>query len=64
MAERLDVPVDEGAAQEVEKNVDPEQVLDALEEVEGEGAPGHPGSGHDRDAATGKPSAIKASTAS
>ena len=64
MAERLDVPVDEGAAQEVEKNVDPEQVLDALEEVEGEGAPGHPGSGHDRDAVTGKPSAIKASTAS
>ena len=63
MAERLDVPVDEGAAQEVEKNVDPVQVLDALEEVEGEGAPGHPGSGHDRDAVTGKPSAIKASTA-
>jgi hypothetical protein len=60
------VPIDEQAVQEVEKNVDPEQVLDALEEVEGEGggAPGHPGSRHDAGAESGKPSAIKASTAS
>ncbi|VDS07004.1 hypothetical protein PARHAE_00175 [Paracoccus haematequi] len=65
MAERLDVPIDEGAAQEVEKNVDPEQVLDALEEIEGDGgAPGHPASGHDRDAAAGNPPAMKDSTAS
>ena len=64
MAEKMDVPIDESAAEEVEKNIDPEQVLDTLEEVEGEGAPGHPGSGHDKDAVTGKPSAMKASTAS
>ncbi len=65
MAERLDVPIDESAAEEVEKNIDPEQVLDALEDIgEDGGAPGHPGSGHDKDAVTGKPSAIKASTAS
>ena len=65
MAERLDVPIDESAAEEVEKNIDPEQVLDALEDIGGDGgAPGHPGSGHDKDALTGKPSAMKASTAS
>ena len=65
MAERLDVPIDESAAEEVEKNIDPEQVLDALEDIGGDGgAPGHPGSGHDKDAVTGKPSAMKASTAS
>jgi uncharacterized membrane protein len=65
MAERLDVPIDESAAEEVEKNIDPEQVLDALEDIgEDGGAPGHPGSGHDKDAVTGKPSAMKASTAS
>ncbi len=64
MAEKMDVPIDESAAEEVEKNIDPEQVLDTLEEVEGEGAPGHPGNGHDKDAVTGKPSAMKASTAS
>ena len=65
MAEKLDVPIDESAAEEVEKNIDPEQVLDALEAIEGDGgAPGHPGSGHDKDAVTGKPSAMKASTAS
>ncbi|MDQ1902243.1 DUF1003 domain-containing protein [Paracoccus sp. WLY502] len=64
MAERLDVPIDEGAAQEVEKNIDPEQVLDALEEVEGEGAPGHPASRHDKDAVAGRPPAMKDSTAS
>ena len=64
MAERLDVPIDEDAAEEVEKNVDPEQVLDALEDIGGEdgGAPGHPGT-HDAGAATGK-SPMKASTAS
>lgn len=64
MAERLDVPVDQKAAEEVEKNVDPEQVLDALEEIDAEdgGAPGHPAA-HDAGAATGG-SAIKASTAS
>lgn len=65
MAEKLDVPIDESAAEEVEKNIDPEQVLDALEDIGGDGgAPGHPGSGHDKDAVTGKPSAMKASTAS
>ena len=64
MAEKLDVPIDESAAEEVEKNIDPEQVLDTLEDVEGEGAPGHPGSGHDKDAAAGKPPAMKDSTAS
>jgi uncharacterized membrane protein len=65
MAEKLDVPIDESAAEEVEKNIDPEQVLDALEDIgEDGGAPGHPGSGHDKDAVTGKPSAMKASTAS
>jgi uncharacterized membrane protein len=65
MAERLDVPIDESAAEEVEKNIDPEQVLDALEDIGGDGgAPGHPGSGHDKDAVTGNPSAMKASTAS
>ena len=65
MAERLDVPIDESAAEEVEKNIDPEQVLDALEDIGGDGgAPGHPGSAHDKDAVTGKPSAMKASTAS
>ncbi len=65
LAKRLDVPIDKSAAEEVEKNIDPEQVLDALEDIGGDGgAPGHPGSGHDKDAVTGKPSAIKASTAS
>ncbi len=65
MAEKLDVPIDEQAAEEVEKNVDPEQVLDALEDIGGgDGAPGHPRTDHDAGAATGKPSAIKASTAS
>ena len=64
MAEKLEVPIDERAAEEVEKNVDPEQVLDALEDIGGEdgGAPGHPGT-HDAGAATGK-SPMKASTAS
>ena len=64
MAEKLEVPIDERAAEEVEKNVDPEQVLDALEEIEGEdgGAPGHPAT-HDAGAARGG-SAMKASTAS
>lgn len=62
MAEKLDVPIDENAAEEVEKNVDPEQVLDALEDIEGDGgAPGHPAR-HDWDA--GAPSAMKPSTAS
>ncbi|MDO5370462.1 DUF1003 domain-containing protein [Paracoccus sp. (in: a-proteobacteria)] len=62
IAEKLDVPIDEEAAEEVEKNVDPEQVLDALEDIEGDGgAPGHPAR-HDGDA--GAPSAMKASTAS
>ena len=65
MAERLDVPIDESAAEEVEKNIDPEQVLDTLEDIGGDsGAPGHPGSCHEKDAVTGKPSAMKASTAS
>lgn len=64
MAEKLDVPIDREAAEEIEKNVDPEQVLDALAEIEGEdgGAPGHPRT-HDADAATGE-SAMKHSTAS
>ncbi|MFC0340098.1 DUF1003 domain-containing protein [Paracoccus niistensis] len=63
MAEKLDVPIDEQAVEEVEKNVDPEQVLDALEEVEGDGgAPGHPRT-HDAGAAR-VGSAMKASTAS
>jgi uncharacterized membrane protein len=64
MAEKLDVQIDRDAAEEVEKNVDPEQVLDALEDIGGEdgGAPGHPGT-HDGGAATGK-SPMKASTAS
>jgi len=63
MAEKLDVPVDRKAVEEVEKNVDPEQVLDALEEIEGDGgAPGHPAT-HDAGAARGG-SAMKASTAS
>lgn len=64
MAEKLDVQIDRDAAEEVEKNVDPEQVLDALEDIGGEdgGAPGHPGA-HDAGAATGK-SPMKASTAS
>lgn len=64
MAEKLDVPIDREAAEEIEKNVDPEQVLDALAEIEGEdgGAPGHPRT-HDADAATGE-SAMKPSTAS
>lgn len=63
MAEKLEVPVDRQAAEEVEKNVDPEQVLDALEEVEGDGgAPGHPRA-HDAGAARDG-SAMKASTAS
>ena len=63
MAEKLDVPLDEKAVEEVEKNVDPEQVLDALEKVEGEdgGAPGHPAR---HDAGARAPSAMKVSTAS
>ncbi|MBB1496555.1 DUF1003 domain-containing protein [Paracoccus sp. MC1862] len=64
MAEKLEVPIDEEAAEEVEKNVDPEQVLDALEDIEGDGgAPGHPAR-HDAGTATGRSSAMKASTAS
>ena len=48
---------------QVEKNIDPEQVLDALEQIEGDsGAPGHPRA-HDAGAARGS-SAMKASTAS
>ena len=63
IAEKLDVPVDEKTAEEVEKNIDPEQVLDALEQIEGDsGAPGHPRA-HDAGAARGS-SAMKASTAS
>lgn len=44
MAEKMGVELDLETAEEVEKNVDPEQVLDALEKVEGNGgAPGHAG---------------------
>jgi uncharacterized membrane protein len=56
IAEKLDVPLNHDVLAEVEKNVDPEQVLDALGSETGD---------HEaRAAATGRPSAIKASTAS
>lgn len=65
IADRIGVQIDEDAAEEVEKNIDPEQVLDALEQVEGEGgAPGHAVVHHDAGAAAGEPPAMKASTAS
>ncbi|MFC3168011.1 DUF1003 domain-containing protein [Paracoccus fontiphilus] len=55
IAERLNVPLDTAVLSEVEKNVDPDEVLDALSSQEGD---------HDAGADKGKPSAIKASTAS
>ena len=55
IAEKLEVPLDHDVLAEVEKNVDPEQVLDALGSQTGD---------HEAGAATGRPSAIKASTAS
>ncbi|WP_134725343.1 DUF1003 domain-containing protein [Paracoccus luteus] len=67
MAEKLGVEIDQQAADEVEKNVDPEQVLDALENVAGDGgAPGHGAPPHGaphHDAGTGTASAMKSSTA-
>lgn len=65
MAERMGVEIYRAAAEEVEKNVDPEQVLDALEEVEEDGgAPGHVTADHDAVTGTDTPPAMKALTAS
>lgn len=65
MAEKLEVPIDEQAAEEIERNIDPEQVLDTLEQIEGDGggAPGHPAR-HVAGAGARAPSAMKVSTAS
>lgn len=69
IAERLDVPVDSSEVADVEKTVDPEEVLDALDEVDDN--PGERaadalgvtrGPGEDHDAAASP--AMKASTAS
>lgn len=55
IARKLDVPLDHGVLSEVKKNVDPEQVLDALGSQEGD---------HEAGAARARPSAMKSSTAS
>lgn len=56
IAERLEVPLDQATVAEVEKTVDPDQVLDALGSSEGDPKTG----GH----GAGAPSAMKDSTAS
>lgn len=68
MADKMGVELDDTAVEEVEKNVDPEQVLDALERVEEEDAPvslPRDSAPHEAGArAAGSSPAMKASTAS